>query len=369
MSNTDLKTDLTSAKFWSPQYKTLDHWRGIAVLWVMIFHGFGTAYDKTLHPLAELIKSVAAPGWLGVHLFFVISGYCIAANVYKLVLSNGSPWTFIKNRVWRLLPVYWSAFLLTIVLNLVSSPLNRTSIWSNFPPSWQAWIGNLFLIQPYLDAPFYVVVYWSLVVEIGFYLIVAVLLVLQQAFSQQLAIFMGLSLGCISIFVFPFPKLLFVAYWCEFLCGVLVFSALLAKFQGNLYRRNISLALILIFGILSVGVSWKVYPSKLWFSALFAIILYFLYFVDARINSIKAIQWLKFLGIISYSLYLLHVPFQGRVINLGVRFIPYESPMILLLQVLGLGVATLASYLFYLLVEKPLNDWRYRQRKSAKPIL
>jgi peptidoglycan/LPS O-acetylase OafA/YrhL len=70
MSNTDIKTDLTNIRFWSPQYKTLDHWRGIAVLWVMIFHGFGTAYDQSLHPLAELIKSVAAPGWLGVHLFF-----------------------------------------------------------------------------------------------------------------------------------------------------------------------------------------------------------------------------------------------------------------------------------------------------------
>jgi peptidoglycan/LPS O-acetylase OafA/YrhL len=57
------------------------------------------------------------------------------------------------------------------------------------------------------------------------------------------------------------------------------------------------------------------------------------------------------------------------VINLGVRFIPYESPMFLLLQVLGLGVAIITGYLFYWLVEKPLNDWRYRQRKSVEPIL
>jgi peptidoglycan/LPS O-acetylase OafA/YrhL len=37
-------------KSWNPQYKTLDHWRGIAALWVMIFHGFGTTYEKSLHP-------------------------------------------------------------------------------------------------------------------------------------------------------------------------------------------------------------------------------------------------------------------------------------------------------------------------------
>jgi peptidoglycan/LPS O-acetylase OafA/YrhL len=55
---------------WNPQYKTLDHWRGVAALWVMIFHGFGTVYNKPLHPLVDLVKSVAAPGWLAVHLFF-----------------------------------------------------------------------------------------------------------------------------------------------------------------------------------------------------------------------------------------------------------------------------------------------------------
>ena len=56
---------------WNPQYKTLDHWRGVAALWVMIFHGFGTVYNKPLHPLVELVKSVAAPGWLGVHLDYL----------------------------------------------------------------------------------------------------------------------------------------------------------------------------------------------------------------------------------------------------------------------------------------------------------
>jgi peptidoglycan/LPS O-acetylase OafA/YrhL len=75
MSNTDSQADLLTQKIWNPQYKSLDHWRGIAILWVMIFHGFGTTYDKSLHPLAESLKAVAAPGWLGVHLFFVISGF------------------------------------------------------------------------------------------------------------------------------------------------------------------------------------------------------------------------------------------------------------------------------------------------------
>jgi peptidoglycan/LPS O-acetylase OafA/YrhL len=69
----------------------------------------------------------------------------------------------------------------------------------------------------------------------------------------------------------------------------------------------------------------------------------------------------------SYSLYLLHVPFQGRVINLGSRFIPLDSPMMLLLQILGWAVAISVSFMFYRLIEKPLNDWRH-QRTITKPI-
>jgi peptidoglycan/LPS O-acetylase OafA/YrhL len=365
MSNTDSKADLLSPKIWNPQYKSLDHWRGIAILWVMIFHGFATTYDKSLHPLTELLKVVAAPGWLGVHLFFVISGYCIAANVYRLVLNNGSPWTFITNRAWRLMPVYWSAFLVTIVLNLVSSPFNRTSIGQNLPSSWQSWLGNVFLIQPYLKVPFYGVVYWTLVVEIRFYLIVAILLIIQKYINPKLALFIGLSLGFSSVFLASSSQGMILSHWCEFVCGVLVFSALLAKDQGKIYRHNLSLALILIFGIVSVWVNLNFFKSNLWFSSIFAIILYLLYYWDSKIDSIKEISWLKFLGVISYSLYLLHVPIQGRIINLGGRFISYESPRILLLQMLGWGVAIFMSYLFYRLVEKPLNDWRHRKKKSV----
>ena len=102
MNAKNMKANLLHAQSWNPEYRTLDHWRGVAALWVMIFHGFVTTYHLSLHPLTELLKLVAAPGWLGVHLFFVISGYCISGNVYKLILkNNGNAWIFIRNRAWR----------------------------------------------------------------------------------------------------------------------------------------------------------------------------------------------------------------------------------------------------------------------------
>jgi peptidoglycan/LPS O-acetylase OafA/YrhL len=97
-------------------------------------------------------------------------------------------------------------------------------------------------------------------------------------------------------------------------------------------------------------------------------IIYFLYKLDKYIDSLDFMKWLKFIGIMSYSLYLLHVPFGGRVINLGSRFVPIESPMMLILQMLGWLVAISISFIFYQLVEKPLNDWRH-QITTNKPVL
>ncbi len=353
---------------WNPQYKTLDHWRGIAALWVMMFHGFGTTFNKPLHPLVESLKSVAAPGWLGVHVFFVISGYCIAANVYKLTFQDGSHWTFLKHRFWRLIPTYWLAFITTIILNIVSSPFNKTNFLDSFPSSLQSWVGNLFLIQPYVNVPFYVVVYWSLVIELGFYIIIGSLLAIRNTINQTLALFIAISLGLASVFIPADPRLGLFNHWSEFLSGSLVFTALLASNQNHIYQRN--LCLILITGLGSLGQYMNFthnHENQILFSSVFSIMIYCLYKLDKHIDSLEFIKWLKFAGRMSYSLYLLHVPFQGRIINLGSKFIPLDNPMILLLQILGWAVAISVSFMFYLLVEKPLNDWRH-PRTVTKPI-
>lgn len=354
---------------WNPQYRTLDHWRGIAALWVMIFHGFATIYNKPVHPLVELLRSIANPGWLGVHLFFVISGYCIASSVYKLILRKGSSWDFLKNRFWRLMPTYWLAFVVTIILNLASSPFNKTNLLASFPESIQSWIGNFFLIQPYLNVPFYVVVYWSLVIELGFYIITATLLMIRNKINQNLALLIATGLGLGSVFIPNDSRLGLFINFGEFLCGALVFVALWANSQNQIYQRNSSLMLIIVLGCLGqyMNIAYS-QQNQILFSSIFAIVLYFTYRLDKYIDSLSFIKWLKFAGLISYSLYLLHVPFGGRVINLGSRFVQTNSLAMLLLQILSWVVAVGMSYIFYRLVEKPLNDWRH-QTVISKPLL
>lgn len=347
---------------WNPQYHTLDHWRGIAALWVVMFHGF-VSYNQSLHLILQPLCAIAIHGKLGVHLFFVISGYCIAASVYKLTTKNGSVTDFIKNRVWRIFPTYWAAFLVAILVSIISTIFTNTTLASSLPPSWQSWIGHIFLIQSYLGAADYIVVYWTLTVEFTFYLIVALLLIIGKITTQKLALFFGLMFAFFSAFIPLNTKVYFLTYWCEFICGFLVFSALLAKHQQKKQQKIISIALIVILGLIGLWVNRNSPQGNLFFSAMFALLLYFLYGIDKKIDSIMQLQWLKFIGLMSYSLYLIHVPLQVRVLVLGLKFIPIDSPLFLLVQIMGWAAAIAGAYIFYQLVEKPINDWRYQRKK------
>jgi len=352
---------------WNARYYTLDHWRGFAALWVMLFHGFGTTYQNRLHPLTEGLKAISQPGWLAVHLFFVISGYCITASLDRARLHQETPWDFLKNRFWRLYPTYWVAFLFTILLNLISLPFNQVAIGHVLPPDWQWWLGNTFLIQPYLGVSSYVVVYWSLVVEVGFYLMAAGLFVLWNRWGVKPAVCFSLILGMISLGLQgTILQMSSLGAWSEFLCGALVYSALAARSQNSLLWQSLSLAWIAFLGAVSFWQNSSGGHSQLWFSALFALGLYFLYPVDRQLAQLKSLNWLRLMGLMSYSLYLLHVPLQGRVINLGSRLISVESPGFLILQVVGWLVAIGISYLFYTLVENPLNTWRHQHYTFTK---
>lgn len=117
----------------SSEYRTLVHWRGIAALSVVVFHGFGaiSIADLTVHPSVAWLKWVSDFGGFGMHLFFVISGYCIAANIYRLSFQPVNAWEFLRDRLLRIYPVYWAACLAAILLNALSAPFNRVRLYKH----------------------------------------------------------------------------------------------------------------------------------------------------------------------------------------------------------------------------------------------
>ncbi len=94
----------------------LDGLRGIAIILVLIHHfSLGLVFPQTA--AGKLLDRILAAGWIGVDIFFVLSGFLITG----ILLDAGTDWTrFYRNRAFRIVPVFLVVFL--AVLSLVAKP-------------------------------------------------------------------------------------------------------------------------------------------------------------------------------------------------------------------------------------------------------
>jgi peptidoglycan/LPS O-acetylase OafA/YrhL len=133
----------------------LDGLRGIAVMLVFAFHSLG--------PLLTQWGLIAYMGWLGVDLFFVLSGFLITSILLRARETENYYRVFYARRALRILPLYY----LVMVISLLTTHDHysfRAQIWFWLNVSNLATAFNPMLI-PWLSH------YWSLAVEEQFYLI------------------------------------------------------------------------------------------------------------------------------------------------------------------------------------------------------
>ena len=162
----------------------LDGLRGIAILLVMVFHVwmFGIVSDYTgigaQYTLGERLYShVAAVGWVGVDLFFVLSGFLITGILYD---SRNDPHyyrVFYARRTVRIFPLYYAFLVLfcgivPYALGLLHHPefvpshdstITKLSVWS-YTLNWYVGLKGFSIISASLRH------FWSLSVEEQFYL-------------------------------------------------------------------------------------------------------------------------------------------------------------------------------------------------------
>lgn len=102
----------------------LDHFRALAITLVFLFH-----YRLFAHP--DWVDTIGSFGWTGVDLFFVLSGYLIAQQVFTEVQQDRfSVRTFFIKRFFRILPAYWAVLILYF-----SVPAFKE--WEHLPPVWK----------------------------------------------------------------------------------------------------------------------------------------------------------------------------------------------------------------------------------------
>jgi len=129
--------------------RELDFLRGIAIILVLMRHQYITDWTTKI-------------GWIGVDLFFVLSGFLVSGLLFKEYLKFGNikPGLFLIRRGFKIYPIYY----LTYFLYLTPKIIKHQFEWSGF-------LSDMFFVQNYVYAWGYAYVpSWSLAVEEHFYL-------------------------------------------------------------------------------------------------------------------------------------------------------------------------------------------------------
>src|SRR5690606_11316342 len=124
------------------RFYVLDGLRFIAAIAVLLYHY--SIYFDVNH---VLLRNVSAFGYLGVHFFFILSGFVIAASA-----QNRNAIDFALARAARLYPAFWAALVFTVAVSVLQTPnINIGEI-----------LMNATIINDYFSIPNFDGVYWTL---------------------------------------------------------------------------------------------------------------------------------------------------------------------------------------------------------------
>jgi len=332
----------------------LDVLRGFASLAVCWFHLTGFHYNTPDQRFFYLVRRTGAYGWLGVEVFFVISGFVIPYSLYRARYRIRDFFTYLARRVVRLDPPYLAAIALILVLEYATSlKSGRPFMAEAEPVGWTRvllHIGylNIFTRYAWLNPSF-----WTLAIEIQYYLLMG--LVFPLLVSRRPAIRLGTValMAAASVLGRPLltpttePYTRFVpGFLCLFLFGILTF-----QFHVGRIRRAEYVAAMIVVAATSVVTLGRL-PSLAGLGAVGVILAY-----RGQASAVS-----KFLARISYSLYLLHWPVAHHTLSVvGMKYLKAESDAArTFVLLLTLAVCLGSAYLLYITVERPAQHWARR---------
>lgn len=349
------------------RFKTIDGLRGLAALGVVVYHLAGTLQPELSRLVPSFINTIFNFGYLGVPIFFVISGFVISLSVGYSQISRKYARNFVLRRSIRLDPTYWASIALVVLLLHLKYRFFDPSI--ELPPL-QTILANMFYLQELLGSePRISVVYWTLCLEVQLYLFFLFSVWLSQRLSSllsldkyfiHLAIICGLGVYsiCLDLTVFQLSiKGLFVANWHYFLMGVLV-SNVVRKLP---YSTTIFLAWLALEVAFEATVRIKYYAI----AGISCAFLIFFLWKNNLLNIVLGGKTFQYLGKISYTLYLVHPEFGWTFIALCKHFLKDGMTPILagVIFLAGIFVSIIGAHIFHLLFEKP-SLWLCNQLKT-----
>ena len=359
-------------------YPHLDGIRGIAILLVLLFHCASVTSPRTVSQ--ELYFTLASAGWIGVDLFFVLSGFLITGILIDTYHSPFYFRNFYIRRALRILPLYYFVIILFTVFTQLSvaeaiefkSPLIALSYWIYLPN----WLPLFNVPQPEVLGHF-----WSLAIEEQFYLIwpalvlfaarrkkegklcllvlivsivsrVVLVALNQKAYYFTVSRMDGLALGgYVSILFRRYGSLIRFRSRAFVVAAIsMLMVGVVALFERRFYGHD---PMLLIFGLL---------PLALFFSSCLVITLSS---TRGTLRSILSNRELRFVGGISYGVYVFHWPIifflngiWGHSQSFWVNHIVFT--------VIALSLSLFVAWVSYRFFEGPILRLKHRYAPSSK---
>lgn len=386
------RTDPPAPEDTRPRLDFIDGIRGLAALAVVLLHAFeafGTGYDRAPAYAAYVAGPLGAGlerlyslvvlrfAW-AVEVFIVVSGF-------SLMLPLARAWgrrpeldvlTFMRRRARRILPPYYAAMALGLLLIIVvpgmGQPSGEGRYWDKALPALDAGVlaSHLLLVHNWtndwankIDPPM-----WSIAVEWQIYLVFPLLILVARRWGAHAALLLGLGAGVaqgfgesVGLRAYPFSY-----PWYLGLFSLGMYAAWLsygAEGAARRWRERLpwpaigAAAFGLMFALKAFGLrsreggEWLTDP--LLGLAVAALLVHLATRPTSRLRDLLGARWAVRLGHCSYSLYLVHAPVLTAV-ALAVLGLGVEGPLARLAVILiGPIVALLVTYPFYLAFERP----------------
>ncbi|WP_405841068.1 acyltransferase family protein [Streptomyces sp. NBC_01518] len=351
----------------------LDGLRGLAALYVVLFHCWLYAFPGYPDSSAPRVLDVLMFGRIAAVFFLVLSGFSLAISPARHGWRSGGVAQFLRRRAWRILPPYWAALALSLVISLFVVPASHYG-----PPDGSSLLVYGLVLQDVFFAPTPNGAFWSIGVEAELYLLFPLILLVRRRFSAAAAV------ACVTLPV--------------------IVRGLLAPGSNPVEGDNWlapHLAPVFVAGVVGAGIvvaSERVRRLPWgWFAVLAALPVLALGFVQGSVWTVRHYFWidlaiapamtmliaaiatgqpaflvrllttrpLQRLGDFSYSLYLIHLPIVLVVIRrVAPHFVAPGLHTFCFTLLLGLPVSVLTAWLFSQIFELP-----FKRNRSWKSLM
>lgn len=358
----------------------IDGLRALAALFVFMNHGFRMAWPNSpavpaeMHPQGLLLAltSWMRYGHFSVTTFIAISGYCLMLPfVHGAQTSGFAAIPFYARRAWRILPTYYAALALSLLLIWIVLGDKTGTQWdAALPVSLEGIAVRLVMLQDVLHVNQINNPLWSVATEFRIYLLMplVVALFMRAGPLPSVAVVTG-AIVLLQVLQVPFLRHITFTYFCVFCMGGAAAWASATTLPVRGRAASGALAALLLAAAMAVltcmdfsaGLPYWRFIDLLVGAGMSLLLVHCHTQPQSLVTRFLSLRGLVFIGSFSYSIYLMHFPLQALVWTQVVRppGLSIETSFGLFV-LLGFPLVLAMCWAFFLLFERPVLKHRPR---------